>query len=693
VSIKNKLVTAITTAGLLAGLFGSAFVPAARAAVAIAADLEVICSTTDGDVDDTTPAADNAGDTCYVVAGKTIDLSVKIVNPGDGFIAGTATATLTGTTFVSATTDTSGLATFVWNVAPNLKSANATWIASGTEDDADDYETTFRVVAPAAGVTATVVFFSDTAGTDEVTVTLIGRSSKVNGIPSQSDSTFDAECSPDDGTIQDVGGGTCAVLSRAWFVAGDPAGWDFTVEDGYSDPVTDGYLASATISGTSGVAGVTLVNAGDCAAVTDDSSTSDVGFDPTGDGNDHVCLLNDGATLGIGTVTFTMGAVTKSYDFGFHGTLSSLSLSGPAEIPAGDHDELRQAWGDAFALVAKDAYGTRLDNGGGLAADVATDGGVETGYFDGADEMDSPVFAVIDQASVSIAVTDSQGAEDAYDGIAVGALEFADDLVYDLSAAGTIDDFAISEAEDNAYNVPLGLCGEDEEGETRSITATIGTLTSNAIKVTCVSDTVKIISMTALATGTSGSATSGKNGQTIKVQVVAEDGMGNPAGAGAYFAFTATKSDANATAGTTIGAFASAVQFSAGKATLTITLGANSGSQYVIYSAVDGNEYTTAKEAFAQKISFTVTNDADAFTALSISVGPKGRVVTASGFNAGETVVFEVENARTGVVRQYNRKANASGVATWGNATGVLKYVTAIDSDDNLTDTISVRRK
>jgi hypothetical protein len=578
-------------------------------------------------------------------------------------------------------------------VAPNLKSANATWIASGTDDDADDYDTTFRVVAPAAGVTATVVFFSDTDGTDTVTVTLIGRSSKVNGIPSQSDSTFDAECSPDDGTIQDVGGGTCAVLSRAWFAAGDPAGWDFTVADGYTDAVTDGYLASATISGTSGVAGVTLVNAGDCAAVTDDSSTSDVGFDPTGDGNDHVCLLNDGATLGIGTVTFTMGAVTKSYDFGFHGTLSSLSLSGPAQIPAGDHEELRQAWGDAFALVAKDAYGTRLDNGGGLAADVETDGAAETGYFDGADEMDSPVFAVIDQASVSLAVTDSQGAEDAYDALAVGALEFADDLVYDLSAAGTTSDFAISEAEDNAYNVPLGLCGEDEEGETRSITATIGTLTSNAVKVTCVSDTVKIISMTALATGTSGSATSGKNGQTIKVQVVAEDGMGNPAGAGASFAFTATKSDANATAGATIGAFASAVQFSAGTATLTITLGANSGSQYVIYSAVDGNEYTTAKEAFAQKISFTVTNDADAFTALSISVGPKGRVVTASGFNAGETVVFEVENAGTGVVRQYNRKANASGVATWRNATGVLKYVTAIDSDDNLTDTISVRRK
>jgi len=67
--------------------------------------------------------------------------------------------------------------------------------------------------------------------------------------------------------------------------------------------------------------------------------------------------------------------------------------------------------------------------------------------------------------------------------------------------------------------------------------------------------------------------------------------------------------------------------------------------------------------------------------------------VTASGFNAGELVKFEVENALTGVVRTYNRKANASGVATWRNATAALKYVTAIDSDDNLTDTISVKRK
>jgi len=55
VSIKKKLVTAITTAGLLAGLFGSAFVPAAKAdAVADPTDaqssIQCVAATTDADV-------------------------------------------------------------------------------------------------------------------------------------------------------------------------------------------------------------------------------------------------------------------------------------------------------------------------------------------------------------------------------------------------------------------------------------------------------------------------------------------------------------------------------------------------------------------------------------------------------------------------------------------------------------------
>jgi hypothetical protein len=114
----------------------------------------------------------------------------------------------------------------------------------------------------------------------------------------------------------------------------------------------------------------------------------------------------------------------------------------------------------------------------------------------------------------------------------------------------------------------------------------------------------------------------------------------------------------------------------------------------VIYSATDSDTVTTGSQAFAQKISFTVTNDADALTARTLSVNAAGTVVTASGFAAGSVVKFEVENAATGVVRTYSRKANASGVATWRNATSALKYVTAYPAADTsaITETIEVKR-
>jgi hypothetical protein len=62
VSIKKKFVTAVTTAGLLAGLFGSAFVPVARAADDDAA-LVVTCASSDN-----TGAAASAKQTCTYVS-------------------------------------------------------------------------------------------------------------------------------------------------------------------------------------------------------------------------------------------------------------------------------------------------------------------------------------------------------------------------------------------------------------------------------------------------------------------------------------------------------------------------------------------------------------------------------------------------------------------------------------------------
>jgi hypothetical protein len=561
--------------------------------------------------------------------------------------------------------------------------------ATGTDDDTNDWDFTFKVVAPAAGSTGTITIAANTAGTDSATATLIGVGAKSTGVPSAAESTFDAACAFTVGTEQAAGGTLCATSKVTYFDVDTEFGIGVDIEDGYGTDVTAGYLLSATATGALG--GIEWEADADCSSA-DDATSSSASASPNGP--DTLCFNSDGESLGSGVITITIGNLSKTYKFGIIGSLKTLSLSAPAYIPAvANGDELRDAWGDAFVLTAKDAAGTVLGDGGGTAADVTEDDGDAgdgdgTGYSDGDINMTAADFAVLDENGSAMTVTTSEGDEDdAADDLSLGALEFADDLVKYIDADSALLNYAVSEMHNNAYNVPVDLCGEDDEGETRTVSATSGTVTSNKVVVTCVSDDVKIVSMTALATGTAGSATAGKNGQTIKVEVVAQDGMGNPAGAGAAFTFTVTKSDATTTAS---GAISS---FSGGKATLTITLGTASGSQYVIYSATDSNSYTTAKEAFAQKVSYTVTNDADALTALSISTGPKGRVVTASGFNAGELVKFEVENALTGVVRTYNRKANASGVATWRNATAALKYVTAIDSDDNLTDTISVKRK
>ena len=680
--------TAITTAGLLAGLFGSAFVPAARAVVAAASDLEAICSTTDADVDDTSPEADDAGDTCYVLGGKTIDITIVVENAGDGIVANTGTATAVGLTISSATADAVGTGTGLWSIAGNGKTA--TLAVSGTGAGvAADYDFTMKVVAPAAGSTGTLTIAVNTAGSDSVVITLIGVGSKATGVPSAAESTFDAACAFTVGTEQAAGGALCSASKVTHFDVDSEFGIGIEIEDGYGADVTTGYLLSATATGALG--GIEWEADGDCSA-SDDASSASASASPNGP--DTLCFNSDGESLGSGVITISIGTLSKTYKFGVIGTLNSLTLSAPAYIPAvANGDTLRDAWGDAFALTAKDAAGTVLGDGGGLAADVTEDDGDAgdgdgTGYSDGDINMTAANFSVLDENGASMTVATTEGDEDdAADDLSLGALEFADDLVKYIDAVDADDNYAVSEMSNNAYNVPVDLCGEDEEGETRTVSATSGTVTSNKVVVTCVSDDVKIISMTAKATGTSGSATAGKNGQTIKVEVIAQDGMGHPAGAGSSFAFTVAKSDGTTTA---LGGIAS---FSAGVATLTITLGTASGSQYVIYSATDSNSYTTAKEAFAQKVSYTVTNDADALTALSISTGPKGRVVTAAGFHAGELVKFEVENALTGVVRTYNRKANANGVATWRNATAALKYVTAIDSDDNLTDTISVKRK
>ncbi|MFZ9976047.1 MAG: hypothetical protein ACO3GM_04610, partial [Candidatus Limnocylindrus sp.] len=87
-SIKNKLVTAVTTAGLLAGLFGSAFVPVARAAsVATAATVWSGGDGTATGIQYYSPSVAPSGET-----------TLTVVNANDD---GAFSLDVTGTTFTS----------------------------------------------------------------------------------------------------------------------------------------------------------------------------------------------------------------------------------------------------------------------------------------------------------------------------------------------------------------------------------------------------------------------------------------------------------------------------------------------------------------------------------------------------------------------------------------------------------------
>jgi len=705
VSIKNKLVTAVTTAGLLAGLFGSAFVPSVRAAsvnaqAATAAGSLVACDVTDTDVDSGTAATDST--TCYVKAGATIDLVMRIgivdeAENDDTFTATVVTVTATGTTISSVGAGING----AWSIASNSRSATAYVddVAALTGTGTRYNPFTLKVVAPAAGASATVVA-SSAAVSSLGDVTLIGVGALSSGIPAANKSGISGPAATDLDTASTannvrVDADTTAAALTTLVAAGGarladgaaPAianGAEYHIQvqsfDAYNVGVTSAAngLMRATLTGTA-TGGITVTDTN--VVCSDDSSTS-ASLSAGLDGTEYVCFQSDGDVNGSATITVTFGSLTYSRTFIVLGATDTVTIAGPTHIAQGLGAV--SAFNDQLSVVCKDDAGTVIGDGGGDALD----------YNDG-DRGDciaaNLTFTLLDTSNGSVAIpvtaADDAGAETAAAVLAAGSV-FSDAHNYqNVTTAGfqdTEDTFSV--ADDGIYDLPNAICALGDAGETRTLQVQRSvTKKSNILTMTCVANKVKITGLTALATGTSGSATSGANGQTIKVSAAATDGAGRPAGLGTSFTFTATKSWT--TAGT------NSVSFAAGAATITITLPANSGAQYVIYSAADGDTSTTAAEAFAQKISFTVTNGADVLGDYSLT--KKGSKVTGSNFSARATVKVEVENASKGTVKVYTRKADAAGRVVYtiaGRGTFYVTMYTGAAGAEVLSNTVTVKR-
>jgi hypothetical protein len=455
---------------------------------------------------------------------------------------------------------------------------------------------------------------------------------------------------------------------------------NINVRDTYNAAVTGAYgRLTGSITGPAGIACAAEDSAGAPGSQSDTAKTTLVAL--ADDDGDIECVATNDGDAGTSVMTVTVGSLTFTRTIVWLGGLDSITLSGPSHMAAtGDE---AAGFFDALGVVCKDEAGNIIGDGGGLSTSY-TDGNL------GACIDTALSFEVLDGTQDVTATYSDDSSNDAVTET-TAPYEFNDEHIYiDSLAPGAgagfsdlADDFSV--AQDGNWSIPWELCQAGDEGETRTINAKVGVLESNKVTITCVKNKVKITSLTALATGTSGSATSGANGQTIKVSVAATDGYGRPAGTGSSFTFTTV-----GTGGSTSTATAS---FAGGSATLTLTMGATSGAQYVIYSATDGDQVTTGSQAFAQKISFTVSNSSDVLADYALT---KSRAkVTGSNFASRATVKIEVENASKGTVKVYTRKANAAGKVVYtvvGRGTFYVTMYTGAAGAEVLSNTVTVKR-
>jgi len=668
VSIKKKLVTAITTAGLLAGLFGSAFVPAARAAaVADPTDAQssIACVAAATDADVVSPGS--ADGTCYALAGKTVTVTLEISGEadmtGDTMVAGiTFNAPSGGEVFVEYDTE----------YATATKSVSNRTITFGAFTSAGaDVLVTGAIKSHATAGSSYTYTLKDNDGLTVGSLIVTSVAAGTAGVANATESSATAACTAGTGgdTFVAMGGSTCAVSQIASIAVSNIFSVQLVTEDAYGAVITTAGYVTATLTGTA-TGGLTFTNTNTCAGVTNATAATLAG---TPDGTDSVCYLSDG-TPGTAKIVITRGPLVETRNLIVQGAVASIVIDAPSNMVS-DGGLENDAFEEGLSVTCKDSAGNVYGDGGGIAQDGETAGyqidGVNTGCGSAAltftvlDGADSSAGTYTDLSTTGTLVADHV------------AGQFTDDAVGTVAAG--------SEARNGYWDIPASVCAAGKEGETRKIKVTAGLITSNTETLTCVANAVKITGITVLTTGTSGSATGGAVGQTIKYSVAATDGYGRAAGVGASFTFTTTNSWT--TAGT------ATISFSNGTGTGSITLPSNSGVQYRVLSATDADQVTSGAQGFSQKISFTVTNQVD--TLVDYALTKSGAKVTGSNFASRATVKVEVENASKGTVKVYSRKANAAGQVVYtvaGRGTFYVTMYTGAAGAEVLSNTVTVKR-
>jgi len=729
VSIKNKLVTAVTTAGLLAGLFGSAFVPAVRAAADAIEDTESNALNCEGTYVDFQSTIASAANKCYVQAGKAFSVSLSTTGVLAGTLAfdGDSTGGSAGDAIVLAANTSYSIAASVSDVitgwvTPSVASAvtlantslsndgktagigtgakRQLFASAAAKTNAQiktglGLVTKLALTAPAAGASYTLTFKSLTGTTSTTlhTMTVNGVAYADLGSGKPTAYTSNAALQTTTRTLSDdvTADGTTAINGTssvnnsvdyisATYNGASTAGTageyavTYIIKDAYGIAVkSDDKQYQATVSpsdcGTIGV-GADIATA--VGALADVSSVA-VG---AANGTLVVAVDHPGAAYGCkATVTLThlsSGKVIDTWSLGFLGETDSLTLTGPSHVAANlaSNEDME----DQLVVVAKDSNGIEIP---GTFADHT--------------------FTALDADGVALTITPTDTPDtDADDG--------GGGTVGNAEEGGTADN--------NKYGfLATGLCPASSEGKVRTIyvegetrAVALTKAKSNTISVTC---TGKLAYVSAIAFG----KTSYYPSESATVTLTMKDSAGRTAGVGSYMANTgfaisnspatggsATTEpatyidslDANDNAGADAGEKGILVS-TAGTAEWSYTMGTAAGVAGFLFDIADNDGATTGSQQGLFTVKTVVTAAFAAVSDATISAGPKKLVATATfGAAAGKKVAFVLENA-SGVTKTYYRKANASGVAKYTIALRGTWTVYATFGDE-ITDTVTLRK-
>ena len=585
-SIKNKFATAVATASLLAGLFGSAFVPSAMGAVILPVDTVVAKYTT----------LTEGGEVQQAGSAKVFGFQTEDSDDG---------------------------------VSPSGASVGV---------NANAYIDIALFTAGAAGAGTTKLDLTDAVNADAV-LKATSSNSAVNVGWAYDNDTTDVLPADSDGAGADTDG------------------------DGSVDAVAcNGDITVATTSS------VTDVTGSDNAGALDDTNVA--GYPTAHSGVFRLCLAAEtNATAATSTITITWdGAVVTTFTVTAVGPIASLtaSITGGYKYLAEDNDYLDE-W---LTIIAKDAAGVQING---------AENTVSAEEITLNDWTDNP----LNQQGDPIAVFDSS-----MDGDTIGTgtadigYDVDDDVCQSETGAGEDDGDA-----GNSYAVKF----EDASGDIVSNAVTITcTLNSDGARVTAVNPEVLTATGSPNATGgiTYNETAAGSDDQlSLVATVVDEDGVSLGDGARDMDFDWSFSGDADldhstgyathrATGGVATVGYLEPDTSRFGRFTYTVTA---ADSDLAITAAGDD----AVEKAFTK--TFTAINSASSSTITKVRNAAKTIAVFTADMGedaAFDTVVFTVE-LKNGTVVEYNRRANANGVAKLTlSKRNTTVYVYATYNDD-----------